>query len=98
MLKGKKMKAGKKHVFLFLFITWFLFVSCVIDLFHFHPSFKSASSCPACHFLQSSLSGGIALFILILLLSFLGFFRLKLIFTYKNDFSISLLSRSPPWS
>jgi hypothetical protein len=76
----------------------FLCVLLTINFFHTENKLHSVESCPACHFLQSSLSVGPAVPIQLpplLLVAILPFLNLS---EKMSVFCVDLVSRSPPLS
>jgi len=95
MIKISEMKRKHALVAFFLIVT-FVFVSSAIDFFHNHKTVQEPLNCPAGQFLKVFLSTGavllniLVLFILIKIISSLGYDKYKILFVSSH------FSRSPP--
>ena len=85
-----------KKPFNFIFLFTFLFITLFINFFHTEKNVQPNHLCPACHFLNSTLTTSQINFFHLPQLSSLGALRLFESFQYKQIFIVHASSRSPP--
>jgi len=96
MIKGRKLKQGRKKLLNLLFLSLFLSITLFVNFFHTEKTVKDNPFCPACHFQSSSFTTNTVNFFIPTQLFFLGNLKVFEYFNYRTFFCLDFSPRGPP--